>query len=692
MAITTKPPASAGNPIAKTTIAEDTAGNPVSKTTISEASAGNATSKTTISEASAGNPVSKTTIAENDAGNPVSKTTIAENTAVNAVVKTTVPAAAFPRTLIPLVDMHFDTNSYSQNGDPVLFDDLFTYSRNSSATFINRRIVNNRPEFFLDTDFVGNVTNLALFSKQFDNAAWVKANSTILANNDFNIDGLKIADRLHPATTGTLRGISQAITATTAEHNVSFRVKAAGFSWIKIFDAANTNGAWFNVSAGVVGTITGSCEPSIIPSGDDWYRCSIGDAGAVSGFANIILADADNSTTATLNGIDGVLLDAAQLTLGVKPLPYVKTISSTVLQAFTETLRVEYDPVTGKNLGALIEGASTNLALRSEEFDNATWTKTRSSITANLTKAPDDTFSADKLIEDATASATHLILQDVNVTSGNDYTISIFARAAENNLMQLTFGSVGFSGSQRANFNLLTGQVETVSGGSAAITKLFDGWFRCSFTATASSTGVGGMLVSFIENGSDARTPSFTGDGISGFYIWGAQHEQQSLVTSYIRTEGSTVSRVADALNISNAGNYPNSGDFTLFAKVNINDLPLGGSGATRFVSTSAPVSQTSRVRVSSSGLLQVSHGSGTSTIASDGAFSGSFDVAMVFDSSTNLLKSYLNGVEMTSADTGSMFQSDLSGTLDIGTNLFGHIKSMPIYDVSLTAQEVALL
>lgn len=683
MSITTKPPASPGNPTSKTTIAEETAGNPTSKTTISESTAGNATSKTTISEASAGNATAKTTVSEASAGNPTSKTTIAESTAGNATVKTTIPAAAFPRTSIPLVDMHFDTNSYSQNGDPVLFGDLFTYSRSSSATFINRRIVNNKPEFFLDTDFVGNVTNLALFSEQFDNASWVKANATVLANNDFNADGFKIADRLHPATTGTLRGISQAITATTAEHNVSFRVKSAGFKWIKIFDAANTNGAWFNVATGVIGTITGNCEPSIIPLGDDWYRCSIGDAGAVSGFANIILADADNSTTATLSGIDGVLLDASQLTLGVKPLPYVKTISSTVLQAFTETLRVEYDPATGDNLGSLIESASTNLILRSEKFDT-TWAAVRASIVANSIKAPDGTISGDVLVEDATASNSHLTSQSVTVTASTNVTFSLFAKAKERNQVGLVNSALA---TVNAEFDLLNGVVlgQGAAVLSAKIKDAGDGWFRCSMTYDSGAGGAQNMRILLALAGST----TYSGDGTSGAYINNAQVEELESATSYIRTEGSTVSRTADVLSISYQGNVPKPNDkLSIATEFDFVGDPMTTARlvwSTNHSSTFANRTLQDSLRYYRAGVADVSAGTvfGETKYFSvctwDGASSGD-----LFLNNTAFAAD-----EIHPDDSATLFNiGNLSNILQLN----GHIKSMQIYDVELTAQEVALL
>ena len=58
--------------------------------------------------------------------------------------------------------------------------------------------------------------------------------------------------------------------------------------------------------------------------------------------------------------------------------------------------RFDYDPATGEAKGLLIEEQRTNLLTYSEQFDNAAWIKTRLSVDANNTTAPDGTLTADK--------------------------------------------------------------------------------------------------------------------------------------------------------------------------------------------------------------------------------------------------------------------------------------------------------
>ena len=84
--------------------------------------------------------------------------------------------------------------------------------------------------------------------------------------------------------------------------------------------------------------------------------------------------------------------------------------NGTLRTAGINEARFDHSPLTLESLGLLVEEARTNLLLRSEEFDNASWTKTRSSVTANAITAPDRTLTGDKLIDSTDASASHFIL------------------------------------------------------------------------------------------------------------------------------------------------------------------------------------------------------------------------------------------------------------------------------------------
>ena len=182
----------------------------------------------------------------------------------------------------------------------------------------------------------------------------------------------------------------------------------------------------------------------------------------------------------------------------------------------------------------VIRTAVKNLLLRSEEFDNASWTKTRSSVTADAITAPNGTLTGDKLIDSTDASASHFISQSISFVSGTTYTVSIFAKRDEIRYLRLGFNATPFGTTQIVFFDLLNGVISSNPNALAAsMTDAGDGWWRLAVTATATSTASDLILVSLSQNGTSI---SFTGTGTNGLYIWGAQLEQSSTAGEYIPT------------------------------------------------------------------------------------------------------------------------------------------------------------
>lgn len=187
----------------------------------------------------------------------------------------------------------------------------------------------------------------------------------------------------------------------------------------------------------------------------------------------------------------------------------------------------------------VIRAATTNLLLRSEEFDNASWTLTRiaafgSGSVVNAAIAPNGTLTADKIVEDATASSTHLVQQLITVTSGVQYTGTVYAKAGERTwILFVTAGSPLGTNGQYVNLSdgTLGTTVGTVDGFS--VTPVGSGWYRLRWTATATNAGNAGLQVR-IANANGGQT--YTGDGTSGIFLWGAQLEQSSTVGEYIPT------------------------------------------------------------------------------------------------------------------------------------------------------------
>jgi hypothetical protein len=213
--------------------------------------------------------------------------------------------------------------------------------------------------------------------------------------------------------------------------------------------------------------------------------------------------------------------------------------------AASNTPRFDHNPATGESLGLLVEEARTNLALYSEQFENAWWTKDNTTVVTNVTNGPDGTATADKIVETATSSS-HSVYRNITLTNAI-YTYSVFLKKSERNWAYVRLATVVGQG---AYFNLNTGTIGTIESGiTATMQNAGNGWYRCSVSITTS------VLPWYPQHGPTTgdNTPSYTGNGSSGIFAWGAQLEAGAFPTSYIPTTSATVTRAADVASIAGA-------------------------------------------------------------------------------------------------------------------------------------------
>jgi predicted RecA/RadA family phage recombinase len=147
---------------------------------------------------------------------------------------------------------------------------------------------------------------------------------------------------------------------------------------------------------------------------------------------------------------------------------------------------------------------SPNLILYSEQIDNAAWTKTSCTITANSISAPDGNLTADTL---TTTVTTGDVNQSVTATSGAIVTMSVYLKAG-------TVTSVRFrepNANVHADLNLSAGTGSVTSGtGTLVVTSMGNSWYRYALTFTASGTSINMT----IRNNSGSN---------GSWYAWGAQ-------------------------------------------------------------------------------------------------------------------------------------------------------------------------
>ncbi|MFQ5791395.1 MAG: hypothetical protein ACE5JI_13065 [Acidobacteriota bacterium] len=209
--------------------------------------------------------------------------------------------------------------------------------------------------------------------------------------------------------------------------------------------------------------------------------------------------------------------------------------------------------------GLLMEGQRTNLFLHTEALDNAAgWGLSNSTISANAAVAPDGAATADKVVENSTASVQHGFSSlDHTRTSGADQVTTLFAKAAERTWIILEGALGGFA---RQWFDIGNGVLGTSTQSASAsvlgskITALPNGWYRCEMRWRETNPGTTVADRFWITTGDGVL--SYDGDGSSGAYFWGMQVEDNvSFASSYIPTTTATVTRNQDKLTYPSANN-----------------------------------------------------------------------------------------------------------------------------------------
>ena len=186
--------------------------------------------------------------------------------------------------------------------------------------------------------------------------------------------------------------------------------------------------------------------------------------------------------------------------------------------------RVEYD--SEGVLGLLVESSRTNSCLRSQEIDNAAWTKYNfgsgsiPTVTANYATAPDGTMTAERVQFSAVNAGDQSgVLQAVGITTGTN-AVSVYLK--------------GTSGSGSICLSVYaTGAYTTCNFVSTS-------WSRCTVAGAITSSGT-------IRIGNDSAVCGGGAMTAQDVLVWGAQFEVGNYATSYIPTTSAAATRSAES-------------------------------------------------------------------------------------------------------------------------------------------------
>ena len=274
---------------------------------------------------------------------------------------------------------------------------LMGFSRGSTGTYYDQNGILktasiNEPRFDYDP-ITGELkglliedsrTNLLTYSEQFDNAAWVKTQCTVIANNTIAPDITSNADKILSSATTNVMRIGQSVTPGTGTFTISCAMKASEWTYsaIVIYDGISYVGVvYIDLSTGSTltkGTSAGTS--SIFALGNGWYKvtltatCAGSYSGAFSGFRMYSSNPTDYNTSAIGDGTSGIYIWGAQLEQGSTPTSYIPTTTTNVTRSadtltinkntnwfnsVNGTLALSHDAVSGQPI--LGEGSNTLL-------------------------------------------------------------------------------------------------------------------------------------------------------------------------------------------------------------------------------------------------------------------------------------------------------------------------------------------
>jgi len=243
--------------------------------------------------------------------------------------------------------------------------------------------------------------------------------------------------------------------------------------------------------------------------------------------------------------------------------------------------RLNYPMIDGKVVGCphhILEPQRLNRVPNSDEFSGS---ETNVSVSRNQVISPDGTLNADRVL-DNNNNGEHLITGSYSgsITSGLDYTASVFFKSdgtGGKGVIRFYLGAWN-----NAVFNLDDGTISYTSSGVSKIENYGNGWYRCSLKSTAVSNYGNTILQLAIAN--SLNQFSYQGTSSLGNYFWGVQFEQGSYPTSYIPTNGSSVTRSAETATGSGDASTFNDSEGVLMAEISA----LDDDNTNRFISLSS--------------------------------------------------------------------------------------------------------
>ena len=335
--------------------------------------------------------------------------------------------------------------------------------------------------------------------------------------------------------------------------------------------------------------------------------------------------------------------------------------SGLIEEVLTGIPRLDYSDGACPSL--LLEPQRLQKIQYSEEFSGASWFKSGNAfVSDNFAISPDGNLNGSKFTFDGTTNAT--VNTTISVTNGVSYTFSVWLK--NDNLSDPTKVWVGLS--------------TTTQGEYVTVTNV---WKRFIITSTSNGT---------------LEYPRVQTSEVGSVFAWGAQLEQGSYPTSYIKNEGTVagITRAADTATGSGDATVINSTEGTLYFEGN----SFSSTGSSGLISLNVGTTDlNNRVTIELDGAnVKARFAIGGTSL---GIFNYATDITQVLKIAVkykaNDFALWVNGTERVPLTSGNSFSANTLSELDFNRGdgqepFIGNTKDLRVYNTALSDLEIETL
>ena len=578
--------------------------------------------------------------------------------------------------LEPKLVFDFKGNYFRKSATDSTFGASITHAATTNATMVDSDgLLKWRPH------------NLQVHSGDFSNSAWSKSAVTV-DTSYVAPDGTSTASKFTSTGAAGATGVYDT-NNTGAGKSLTCFMKAGSsgvYGWVEGIVGGASPYAVFDLESGTV-VHSRSCDASIEPVGNGWFRCVVANTTISIGFFSV--GGSDNTYTsgpwnssslttgkfiyawgAQLNRSDlGGMVNNPDAPTGLES--YVPTTSAPVY--LSRRGHHIYNGSAWVNEGILHESeARTNVCTYSNDFDQVAflrWLPSNITVTPNSAISPDGTTNATKF--DMASNGFTRKTTNYVPSVGQTYTFSIWLKAGTvsevKTAMLFSGGGLGFT---------------------SVTHTLTNEWQRFTVTKTVPSGTPDQVRARIIAT--QAGT----------IFVYGAQIEEGATQSSYIPTTTASATRAAETLTVP-AANLPyDSTNMSIqidgkmtYADTGVGTSTINNTGEVTFVnwlaSSTEFIGSVLNTISSETGYLTVRQRGNTSGIDTVAASSYSPDTNVPFNIASRHGSTFINAAHegtLLTANTTPTALPNLSSTdLNLGFDFMGTIGQFRMWSDDLT-------